>query len=234
MIFDFRNVLPKSRLARTVWAASLLLAVALLLLPFVFKLDGKVHADWQQFLGRFHPLAVHLPIGLILLVPVLEVTGIIRPSLREAAAFVLALCIPACLSAVLLGYLLAYGSGEIGATVTRHMWGGITLTIAVLLCALVRPAWSIGAVQGYARIGYPAMLTLVLLLLAWTAHQGGKPIERPAVLPGGRLNAIDLTTRTVLWSFSRPTAEANWSFGYVTAVDGGLWVDSYQALIKLQ
>ena len=65
-------------------------------------------------------------------------------------------------------------------------------------------------------------------------YQGGKPIERPAVLPGGRLNAIDLTTRTVLWSFSRPTAEANWSFGYVTAVDGGLWVDSYQALIKLQ
>src|SRR4029079_14223769 len=62
-------------------------------------------------------------------------------------------------------------------------------------------------------------------------YQGGKPIERPAVLPGGRLNAIDPSTRTVLWSFSRPTAEANWSFGYVTAVDGGLWVDSYQALI---
>ena len=37
-----------------------------------------------------------------------------------------------------------------------------------------------------------------------------------------------------LWSFSRPTAEPNWPFGYVTAVEGGLWVDSYQALIKLQ
>ena len=65
-------------------------------------------------------------------------------------------------------------------------------------------------------------------------YQGGKPIERPAVLPGGNLNAIDLATRTVLWTFSRPTAEANWSFGYVTPVDGGLWVDSYQALVKLQ
>jgi outer membrane protein assembly factor BamB len=65
-------------------------------------------------------------------------------------------------------------------------------------------------------------------------YQGGKPVEQTPVLPGGRLNAIDLATRTVLWSFSRPTAEANWSFGYVTPVDGGLWVDSYQALIKLQ
>jgi outer membrane protein assembly factor BamB len=65
-------------------------------------------------------------------------------------------------------------------------------------------------------------------------YQGGKPVEQTPVLPGGHLNAIDLATRTVLWSFSRPTAEVNWPFGYVIPVDGGLWVDSYQALVKLQ
>jgi outer membrane protein assembly factor BamB len=65
-------------------------------------------------------------------------------------------------------------------------------------------------------------------------YQGGKPVEQTPALPGGHLNAIDLATRTVLWSFSRPTAEANWPFGYVIPVDGGLWVDSYQALVKLQ
>jgi outer membrane protein assembly factor BamB len=65
-------------------------------------------------------------------------------------------------------------------------------------------------------------------------YQGGKPIEPTKALPGGHLNAIDLATRTVLWSFSRPTVEANWPFGHVVAVDGGLWVDSYQALVKLQ
>jgi outer membrane protein assembly factor BamB len=65
-------------------------------------------------------------------------------------------------------------------------------------------------------------------------YQGGKPIEPIKALPGGQLNAIDLATHTVLWSFSRPTVEANWPFGHVIAVDGGLWVDSYQALVKLQ
>jgi outer membrane protein assembly factor BamB len=65
-------------------------------------------------------------------------------------------------------------------------------------------------------------------------YQGGKPMPQTPALPGGHLNAIDLTTRAVLWTFSRPTAEANWPFGYVSPVDGGLWVDSYQALIKLQ
>jgi hypothetical protein len=62
----------------------------------------------------------------------------------------------------------------------------------------------------------------------------GHPDAMPASLPGGRLNALDLGTRALLWSFSRPTAEPNWPFGRVTPVDGGLWVDSYQALVKLQ
>jgi hypothetical protein len=48
------------------------------------------------------------------------------------------------------------------------------------------------------------------------------------------VHALDLDTRTILWSSSRQTAEPNWAFGGVTPVDGGLWVDSYQALVKLQ
>ena len=62
----------------------------------------------------------------------------------------------------------------------------------------------------------------------------GSPDSKPANAPAGTLHALDLDSRSILWSFSRPTAEPNWSFGFVTPVDGGLWVDSYQALLKLQ
>jgi outer membrane protein assembly factor BamB len=65
-------------------------------------------------------------------------------------------------------------------------------------------------------------------------YSGGKPVVEAPALPPGTLNAIDLDTRAILWSFSRPTAEPNWSFGFIRPVDGGLWVDSYQALVKLQ
>ena len=140
------KVLSNGRAIKLVWVASLLVSVLLLLLPFVFRLDGKTHADWQQFLGRFHPLVVHLPIGLILLVPVLEIAGRFRPALLEAAMFVLSLSVFSCLLALTLGYLLAYGSGDAGAGVARHMWGGIALTIGVLGCALVRGAS--GGVRG--------------------------------------------------------------------------------------
>lgn len=65
-------------------------------------------------------------------------------------------------------------------------------------------------------------------------YVGGKAVPPEPALPPGKLNALDLDTHTVLWSFSRPTAEPNWPFGFVTPVDDGLWVDSYQALVKLQ
>ena len=108
---------------RIAWVArrSALSRCCCCLLPWVVRLDGKPHADWQQFLGRFHPLAVHLPIGLLLLVPLLEIAGAFRPALREAAGFVLALAFASCLLALTLGFLLAYGSGEAGPGVTRHM-----------------------------------------------------------------------------------------------------------------
>ncbi len=65
-------------------------------------------------------------------------------------------------------------------------------------------------------------------------YSGGRPVVAAAALPPGTLHALDLDTRSILWSFSRSTAEANWPFGTVTPMDGGLWVDSYQALVNLQ
>ena len=62
----------------------------------------------------------------------------------------------------------------------------------------------------------------------------GSPADKPAVSSSGTLHALDLNSHSILWSFSRPTAEANWSFGSITPTDRGLWVDSYKAIVKLQ
>lgn len=151
------------------WFAVCGAAVFLALIPVLFRLDGHPHADWLQFVGRFHPLIVHLPIGMLVLLPILEIAGATRPALREAAGFVLQIAVAACVVTLALGILLAYGSGITGSTVTRHMWGGIVLLIALLVCLTVRPAWAAGQVP---RV-YPAVLAGALLTLTWTAHQGG-------------------------------------------------------------
>lgn len=173
--------IPQGRKLRVAWLAALLVSIALLLLPFLFRLNGKTHAGWEQFLGRFHVLVVHLPIGFLVLLPLFEIAGAFRPALREAAGFVLGLGAAACFGSLALGYLLAWGSGETGPTVMRHMWGGIALCIGTLLCLLVRPAWSSSASSGASsgpssgadRRVYPSLLVFVLLALVWTAHQGG-------------------------------------------------------------
>jgi uncharacterized membrane protein/mono/diheme cytochrome c family protein len=163
------RLLPRSKATRRTWLAALALSLTLVLLPWLVKFDGKSHAQWEQFLGRFHPLVVHLPIGLLVLVPVLEVAGKSRPALRESAGFVLGIGFAGCLIALSLGFLLAHGGGSAGPGVVRHMWGGIALNICVLLCLLARPWWSDGRVPHV----YPAMLTGSLLALTWAAHQGG-------------------------------------------------------------
>lgn len=152
------------------WLCTLGLSAMLVMLPFAVRLNGRPHADWLQFLGRFHPLLVHLPIGMLVLLPCLELAGTTRPGLREGAGFVLHLTLAAGAITLVLGISLAYGSGVMGATVTRHMWGGIALLIELLMCVTVRPAWISGQLQ---RRVYPALLTVSLLTLTWTAHQGG-------------------------------------------------------------
>jgi uncharacterized membrane protein len=231
------KLLPKSRAIRRIWTASLVLSLALVLLPWLFKLNGTQHADWQQFLGRFHPLAVHIPIGLIVLVPVLEIAGKFRPALREAAGFVLGLSFFSCLGTLALGYLLAYGSGDTGSGVTRHMWGGIALTICVLVCAMARPWWSSGSVPKV----YPALLTCMLLVLLWAAHEGGSlthgsnyltaympaPLKHVFML-GGTPGAGSFYAKHI-----NPILDTNCvSCHGQSKTKGGLRLDSYEQLMK--
>ncbi|HEY1679182.1 MAG TPA: c-type cytochrome domain-containing protein [Candidatus Sulfotelmatobacter sp.] len=139
------------------------------MLPFVVPLTGQSHAEWIRFLGRFHPLLVHLPIGMLLLLPVFEFAGSSRIVFRETAGFVLYLALASAAITLTFGILLAYGDGVTGPTVMRHMWGAIALLVALLVCMAVRPGW----ISGQAPRVYPALLSVTLIILGWTAHQGG-------------------------------------------------------------
>ena len=86
------------------------MAVLLVVLPP----DGIERTEWMQFIGRFHPLAVHFPIALILLVPVLELAGL-------TYRFTIFTCQPASCSA--LRHLLQRW---------RRFWDGFSRAAAVI------------------------------------------------------------------------------------------------------
>jgi uncharacterized membrane protein/mono/diheme cytochrome c family protein len=148
---------------------SLGLFIVLILLLAVLKAppDGVERGELRQFVGRLHPLAVHLPIALVLLVGVLECTGLFRSGkhLQAGAGFVLALATASALATVFLGWMLGRSGGYEGALVTRHMWGGISLAAALVLCC---------AIRGWNHKLYGAALFATVCLMAWTSDQGGK------------------------------------------------------------
>jgi hypothetical protein len=212
-------------------------SILLLLLPFVLPLNGHTHGDWLQFLGRFHPVLLHIPIGIIVLIPVLEIAGARRPALRETAGFLLRAAIVLALPTLALGYMLALGAGDTGTTVSRHMWGAIVLCIGLMACLLVRPAWA----SSKQRHAYPAMLAATLLALTWTGHEGGSITHGSGYLtrymPGASAfmasSSRDANPDSFYSQRIHPALDAKCVVCHgASTVKGGLRLDSYDALMR--
>ena len=134
--------------------------------------DGTERAELGRFIGRFHPLLVHGPIALILLVPILEIAGAFPRTrhLRAAAGFVLGLAAAAAIAAAIDGWILARSGGYGGHTVVSHMWGGTILAMVCLAAAAVR---RISAGRPARVAGYRLLLISAIPLLVWTSDLGG-------------------------------------------------------------
>ena len=124
----------------------------------------------MQFIGRFHPLAVHLPIALVLLVPILELAGRDQrfAYLRASAPFVLSLAIITGIAASFLGWCLARNGGYAGPLVTQHMWSAFWLVTLSSLC------WILRGRGGRSERIYPVALAACLVSVALTGYRGGQ------------------------------------------------------------
>ncbi|AIY13458.1 DUF2231 domain-containing protein [Cellulophaga baltica] len=130
--------------------------------------------DIVLFLGRFHPLVVHLPIGFLLFAFVLEVFSRWKKNPVLTSGIPLALFLGALSGTVacILGYMLSLsGDYEEGALDT-HFWFGIATTAIAFLAWLIRiekiNIASLNKLQPNI-----AALTLLVILLSVTGHYGG-------------------------------------------------------------
>jgi len=119
------------------------------------------------FIGHFHPVLVHLPIGMILAALLLQVlAGRARyASLRPAAPVVLLMGVAAAFLSCLTGWVLSL-SGEYDASLVGwHMWMGISLTFVGFY------VWVRVRQRGFDRT--QTILSLLLLaLIIVTGHLG--------------------------------------------------------------
>ena len=119
-----------------------------------------------EFIGKFHPLFVHLPIGFFILLAVLE-TLALRPHWKELATanrIILLLTIPASIASVLCGWFLAWDHTET-QTLFLHRWLGTAVAAAAIVLWIIRQR---GWMTAYRRT-----LIATLILLTVASHYGG-------------------------------------------------------------
>lgn len=133
-----------------------------------------MHTDWSQFIGRFHPLVVHLPIGIIVFAVVLVIVSFFRKNALLEKAIHIAL-LTGGIGAVLAGisgYLLSGNGGYDADTLFWHQWVGIA---AAAICFI---SWWLRRNDEEKRITEKkkisnALLLICTVLIAIGGHLGG-------------------------------------------------------------
>lgn len=127
-------------------------------------------SDFALFLGRFHPLVVHLPIGFLVLAILVEIFLGKKQTDQgpDYVRFILGWSVLGSALAILFGWLLASQGGYAGGTLGWHRWLGIATGVVSLLLWYVKGG-GLPALQAY----YRPMLWTTLGLVTITGHLGG-------------------------------------------------------------
>ena len=133
-----------------------------------------------DFIGRFHPLVVHLPIGILLLAVGFEWLSQRErfKNLQPAVPVILWIGTLTAFISCLTGYLLSQSGEYEGELVSWHQWMAISLFVLSLIYALHK---SKNGKNLYSKI----LSAVVLIMLGITGHLGGSLTHGEGYLTSG-------------------------------------------------
>ncbi len=138
--------------------------------------DGVARGeDLVRFAGRLHPTLLHLPIGLLVLMPILDLFGGFRRArhLWATGQLVLWLATLGTIVAAITGYLLARFDGNSGEDVIDHQWAGITTAAGCCVALMFRSLARGGAYRKVWSMFYVLAIGFTLVGLVYAGHLGG-------------------------------------------------------------
>jgi uncharacterized membrane protein len=154
------------------------------------------------FFGRLHPALVHLPIGALLLLAILELLATV-PRFKNAASnnsLILGFATTTALITAMSGWLLSQSGGYDTELLRWHKWAGFAVTVGSTLCLLLRRL---------ARLPeYRAALGATVVVVIVAGHLGGSlthgrgfftryaPEPLRSVFQGSRSHATSTVPRT--------------------------------------
>lgn len=124
--------------------------------------------NWNLFIGRIHPLIVHLPIGILIIAFVLALLSRSskRTGLRAALPLLLLAAALSAIASCAAGYLLSLDGGYDEQLLNTHLWLGIGVAVSSTLLYLLTVR------NKLPRLQLPLFVVLLLLVSA-AGHYGG-------------------------------------------------------------
>lgn len=136
--------------------------------------------DFIYFLGRFHVLVLHVPLGIIVALFILE--WLTRREkyrhLEAAAPFLWGAAAVSAIVTAILGYMHIAEGGFTGPSAAQHRNFGTALAVLLTGAAALRLS---PYAKSYAPVFFPASI-LFLVLASMTGHYGGNLTHGPTYL----------------------------------------------------
>ncbi|MDZ7897666.1 MAG: c-type cytochrome domain-containing protein [Arcicella sp.] len=215
-------------------------------------LQTSAPSDWAMFFGHFHPVVVHLPIGMLMIAAILEFISrkkgleVLQPAVAPILWWGMIFAIISCV----FGYLLS-SSGEYSEdTLFWHQWMGIGVALVALGAWYMKKNWQHDA--DLKKVYMPSIYGLVILLTG-TGHLGGnmthgedylytytpEPFRSIAGLPprtsgtGGVKKIENIEQALVYQDIIAPVMEQKcWSCHNENKIKGQLRMDKVELLTK--
>ena len=140
-----------------------LMLFGLLLIP----LDGTVNNTFVFFIGRFHPIILHLPIGGLAALFVMEIINSYRPQLNldSACSILLWFSVITVIPSAILGFVLASSGNYDDELLNLHKWlGWLTALVCVWLLYF----------NSKSKKTYRVFLYANVIFLLFAGHFGGQ------------------------------------------------------------
>lgn len=168
---------PKSLTAA--WIASILLIVVyvigLLIFPPLYEAPKGDPSSTVLFIGRFHPILLHMPVGILGILCLFELICSTRRGEQrygEASLLMLLFGGAGAVFAVFAGIMLSREGGYVGGNFSLHQTMGLLGTAGVLIALVIR---LVGMGRGSMELlnAYRAVYFISFGIMGFGAHFGG-------------------------------------------------------------
>lgn len=150
------------------------IATVILLAVVLVPLSGNNDNNFLFFLGRFHPLVLHLPIGALIILFCMEIINAKKPELHLDAAcnILLWFSVFSVIPTVILGFFLAASGNYNDEALNIHQWLGWFTAIICVWLLVLRSKKTKKSPNNISKI-YKVTLFVNVVLLSLAGHFGG-------------------------------------------------------------